>query len=105
MKYWKMFIFFIFLFFSSCRWEASSNEKIAKFCSNASDQKSCIDSIDYVEGKGFCIAKYDEEGCNVCTLQEAPYWFCTMEGCLEVQTEKANKCVRYSQSFPPSFDN
>ena len=56
---------------------------------------------DYVKGKGYCVKKYDEGGCNICKLKyrhEVGWgWQCTEAGCLNSPEEKANanKCLEY----------
>ena len=60
---------------------------------------------DYVEGKGYCIARYDEAGCNVCSLDRGSsfgwFWACTEMACYEKDgktfgnKEKAKQCTKY----------
>ena len=53
---------------------------------------------EYVEGKGYCVAKYDERGCNSCGLSYVAQewrWICTQKYCLEVNQKKGNLCTQY----------
>ena len=52
---------------------------------------------EYVEGKGYCVVKYDKRGCNNCLLiylSERWSWMCTLH-CSEEDQEKANQCIGY----------
>ena len=54
---------------------------------------------EYVEGKGYCVAKYDEKGCNRCGLSYLDNnwsWVCTQKFCHEENSEKAHQCTDYS---------
>ncbi|MDE0091681.1 MAG: hypothetical protein OXN83_00155 [Oligoflexia bacterium] len=53
---------------------------------------------EYVEGKGYCVSKYDERGCNSCGLSYVAQewsWICTQKYCFEVNQEKVNLCTQY----------
>ena len=54
--------------------------------------------VKHVPGKGYCVEEYDEQGCNICSLVYVnKIWAmdCTSNGCLKVDTEKANQCTKY----------
>ena len=80
MKYLFCFILLISFQLSSCR----SNK---------------LKNLPYVEGKGYCVEKYDEAGCNVCrfnsSLFETNGWECENKACPETIPEKANQCLKY----------
>ena len=60
-----------------------------------------LPKADYVEGKGYCTEKYDEEGCNICKLDysaDAGWgWICTEKKCPDrpKENENSNKCLDY----------
>ena len=53
----------------------------------------------HVEGKGYCVEKYDKEGCNVCRFNDSQFeikgWECENKACPEPVLEKANQCLKY----------
>ena len=63
----------------------------------AKNMKGFEEHVKYVEGKGYCVSKYDERGCNGCSLGAGDSWdwFCTKKYCLEVDQEKVNLCTLY----------
>ena len=49
---------------------------------------------EYVSDKGYCVKRYDEEGCNICSYS-LKLILCTLKACSKVDEEKANQCTEY----------
>ena len=81
-----VFLFVLFSVIISCEGKNS----------NTTDYKALekkIENLEYVQGKGYCVKKYDEKGCNICSLEHG--WMCTLVYCSKTDEEKVNQCTEY----------
>ena len=72
---------------------------IAISCGEKNSNRNDIDLKNFTEvpGKGYCVKKYDEKGCNTCSLVDGQGWICNFLYCSKTDEdeEKANQCTEY----------
>lgn len=85
-----MFFLFSFPFFLSS-------------CGGFFSEKSFKERAIFEEGKGYCVQKYDELGCNLCDFEHMSHgwdWVCTTKGCVDVdRIKQAHKCLKYKPKW------